>query len=251
MHTKSSSHITFLLLLICCFAYGQETHIITGELLDEANSKPLLFATVFTHCGPQIIGTETDLEGKFRLELACKPDSIHFEYYGFIKKQIKLNFDNTNSTHIISRLQEHQMEWTQDAIAYPENLNQKWILKEIILDKQHRIKPPKKLRKKHYFIFHPKNHDSYGCDKFEFWRDFIRYDFFYFRCTGTKTIECKRLPYDEKPIQFRQRDKHREFYDSFDRVMLSFENTVIQYRIIDKKLFIQVGAHLIILEQEI
>jgi len=85
MKIKRVSIFLALLWWLCSYAYGQS---ISGEVIDKSNNEPVIGANV-TVPGTTV-GTITNLEGKFTLELPGGATQIQVSFTGYIKQLISV-----------------------------------------------------------------------------------------------------------------------------------------------------------------
>jgi hypothetical protein len=78
------------ILLILCFVFysifGYAQLTIEGTVFDLASKQTMPFVNVISYKNKVVTGDVTDVEGKFKLELKDKPDSIVFSFIGYAKK---------------------------------------------------------------------------------------------------------------------------------------------------------------------
>lgn len=94
-------NIIILLLFPALSSSAQENVIIKGKVIDAQTKEVLPFATV-SLVGDQGIGTTTEIDGNFELELEEWPDSLIASYIGFQPLTIPLNINATNQELIFA-----------------------------------------------------------------------------------------------------------------------------------------------------
>ena len=107
-----SKHFTALLLALASFASARAQGIITGTVLDDLGD-PAYGATVVVEGSDPIIGTTTDLDGKYRLEVDTGEDlvSVTFSYVGLGDKTVSdVTLEDGEVTFLDVALEESSFE---------------------------------------------------------------------------------------------------------------------------------------------
>ncbi|MCD6112729.1 MAG: TonB-dependent receptor [Bacteroidales bacterium] len=73
-------------------------NVISGIVKNESNNMPLVFATVFIK--GTTIGTTTDNNGAFKLEVKNRPKYVYVKFIGFKTKIIETKFNNDNQANL-------------------------------------------------------------------------------------------------------------------------------------------------------
>lgn len=93
-----------LLLFLAVSAFGQQTRVLTGTVLDAETREPLPIANI--QLEGTTTGTVTDLDGTFNLgNIRTASVNIRVSYMGYESTVIPVNFGNRNTRDITVRLQ--------------------------------------------------------------------------------------------------------------------------------------------------
>ncbi len=82
---RVSAVLVLFILLVPAFSFAQDlTQVIRGTVVDKESREPLIGATVQVLGGPDIIGTVTDIDGKFRISnVTLGRKTIKISYIGY------------------------------------------------------------------------------------------------------------------------------------------------------------------------
>lgn len=88
----ASYFLLFVMIILTTNAiYGQDTPIsVEGKIVDASSKEPLIGVTITVKGHPKL-GTATDIDGFYRINVPNKDVTLQFSYLGFYKKEIKLN----------------------------------------------------------------------------------------------------------------------------------------------------------------
>jgi len=82
------------LLILIFSALNSQTYILSGVVTDEQTGDPLIGATVSSMNNPEL-GTTTDIDGSYKIELQKEDAGLEVDYLGYDKTIILISYDYT------------------------------------------------------------------------------------------------------------------------------------------------------------
>ncbi|MCK5776010.1 MAG: SusC/RagA family TonB-linked outer membrane protein, partial [Bacteroidales bacterium] len=88
---KSLTRASLLIPLLVLFlnSYSQNTHTVSGRIIDAEDEAPLIGATIIIK--GSTTGTVTDLDGNYSIAANPQSDTLVYQYIGYISKEIAIN----------------------------------------------------------------------------------------------------------------------------------------------------------------
>lgn len=97
MKTRTKVFLILGLLFLFADASRAQTRFLKGIVLDETTNEPLAFATVFFNTTTK--GTNTDQDGKFRIEVDPRFDELVISYLGYHPLSYKVSTDKLDAQY--------------------------------------------------------------------------------------------------------------------------------------------------------
>lgn len=132
MNTLAKFWMMIGIMPMCWQIASAQRLVLTGKVTDANTREPITYATIA--CKGTSIGTHTDFDGMFRLEISTSKDSITFTCIGYLPKSVLLNKAALQTINI--QLQPSSQELQEVRIGPKGYVNPAWaIMRAVILHK--------------------------------------------------------------------------------------------------------------------